>query len=230
LINNTASKETKNIITNFLVQHDNKIWFTPTGVPKIFISSDTTPEGVKLIQWTGIFSNQEAEMIIGYDEALMMKKEKLFSKPGDQLKNFFGLESITIIGVLAPTKTMLDDVHIVNTPWFSKFNIQKSLVISADEENTLELFYLYDANTIPLKLKNSIATNKTSYELSGKSYLAFYPGYKERQIMMKGKEFSKIGDILEEKWNDIMVAGLPKRTYTALDMIHFLPQQFSPIQ
>ena len=55
-------------------------------------------------------------MIIGYDEALMMKKEKLFSKPGDQLKNFFGLESITIIGVLAPTKTMLDDVHIVNTP------------------------------------------------------------------------------------------------------------------
>lgn len=169
-------------------------------------------------------------MLIGYDEASMMKKEKLFSKPGDQLKNFFGLESITIIGVLAPTKTMLDDVHIVNAEWFKKFDIQKSLLISADEENALELFYLYDATTIPLKLKNTIDATKTSYELSGKSYLAFYPGYKEGQIMMEGKEFSKIGDVLEEKWDDIMVAGLPKRTYTALDMIHFLPSTFSPVK
>lgn len=227
LINNTASKEIKNTITNFLVSHDNKIWFTPTGVPKIFIASDTTPENVKIIQWTGVFSNQGAEMIIGYDEALMMKKEKLFSKPGDELHKFFWLDTIKIVGVLAPTKTMLDEVHIVNTQWFKKFDIQKSLLISADEENALELFYLYDANTIPLKLKNIIDPVKTSYELSGKKYLAFYPGYKEWQIMMKGKEFAKVGDILEEKWNDIMVAGLAKRTYTALDMIHFLPTGFT---
>gem|GEM_PF-2312215 len=53
------------------------------------------------------------------------------------------------------------------------------MLISADEENALELFYLYDANTIPLKLKNIIDPVKTSYELSGKKYLAFYPGYKE---------------------------------------------------
>ncbi|MEI6672930.1 MAG: hypothetical protein WCL02_06480 [bacterium] len=73
------------------------------------------------------------------------------------------------------------------------------MLVSADEENTLELFYLYNATTIPLKLKNSIDPAKTSYDLSGKSYLAFYPGYKEGQIMMKGKEFNKIGDTLEEK-------------------------------
>lgn len=230
LINNTASKATKNIITDFLVNHENKIWFTPTWVPKIFISSDNTPADVKIIQWTGTFSNQWAEMIIGYDEALMMKRENLFSKPGDELHDFFGLKTIKIIGILAPTKTMLDEVHIVNTDGFKKFDIQKSLLVSADEENALELFYLYDATTIPLKLKNSIDPNKTSYELSGKNYLAFYPGYKEGQIMMKGKEFNKVGDVLEEKWNDIMVAELLKRTYTALDMIHFLPQQFTPVK
>ena len=230
LINNTASKATKDTITNFLVSHDNKIWFTPTGVPKIFILSDSIPTDVKVIQWTGVFTNQDAEMIIGYDEALMMKREKLFSKPGDELHDFFWLKTIKIIGVLAPTKTMLDEVHIVNTVWFKKFDIQKSLVINADEENVLELFYLYDTGTIPLKLKNIIDPNKTSYELSGKSYLAFYPGYTEGKIMMKGKEFSKIGDIVKEKWKNVMVAWLPKRTYTALDMIHFLPTNFSPIQ
>ncbi len=228
LINTTASKATKININNFLINHDNKIWFTPTWVPKIFISSDNTPADVKIIQWTGTFSNQWTEMIIGYDEALMMKREKLFSKPGDELHDFFGLKTIKIIGILAPTKTMLDEVHIVNMEWFKKFDIQKSLVISADEKNALELFYLYDTGTIPLKLKNTIDPKKISYELSGKNYLAFYPGYTEGQIMMKWKEFSKVGDILQEKWNDVIVAWLPKRTYTALDMIHFLPSTFIP--
>ena len=51
-------------------------------------------------------------MIIGYDEALMMKREKLFSKPGDELHDFFGLKTIKIVGILAPTKTMVDEVHL----------------------------------------------------------------------------------------------------------------------
>ena len=228
LIKNTASKATKDTITNFLVHHDNKIWFTPTGVPKIFIGADSTPANIKTLQWTGIFSNQGAEMIIGYDEALMMKREKLFSKPGDELHDFFGLKTIKIVGILAPTKTMVDEVHIVNAVWFKGFDIQKSLVISADEKNVLELFYLYDTGTIPLKLKDIINPSKTSYELNGKSYIALYPGYTEGHIMMKWKEFSKVGDILQEKWNDVIVAWLPKRTYTALDMIHFLPSTFIP--
>ena len=228
LIRTNTSSEIKNTITDFMVHHDNKIWFTPTGVPKIFIGADSTPANIKTLQWTGIFSNQGAEMIIGYDEALMMKREKLFSKPGDELHDFFGLKTIKIVGILAPTKTMVDEVHIVNAVWFKGFDIQKSLVISADEKNVLELFYLYDTGTIPLKLKDIINPSKTSYELNGKSYIALYPGYTEGHIMMKWKEFSKVGDILQEKWNDVIVAWLPKRTYTALDMIHFLPSTFIP--
>ena len=66
-------------------------------------------------------------MIIGYDEALMMKREKLFSKPGDELHDFFGLKKIKIVGVLAPTKTFLDEVHIVNTQGFDNFTISNGL-------------------------------------------------------------------------------------------------------
>ena len=100
--------------------------------------------------------------------------------------------------------------------------------MTADEENVLELFYLYDANTIPLKLQNSIDPNKTSITISGKQYLTMYPWFMEMQSMTKAKEFSKAGDTLQEKWNDIIVAALLKRTYTSLDMMHFLPKQFSP--
>lgn len=70
------------------------------------------------MQGTGTFRTDEAEMIIGYDEALMMKREKLFKKPGDELHDFFGLDKIRIVGILAPTKTFLDETHIVNTNGF----------------------------------------------------------------------------------------------------------------
>ena len=53
-------------------------------------------------------------MIIGFKEAQMMKNERLFKKVGDSLTNFFGLPSVKIVGIIAPTNTFLDEVHIIN--------------------------------------------------------------------------------------------------------------------
>jgi hypothetical protein len=36
-------------------------------------------------------------MIIGFKEAQMMKEERLFSKMGDSLTDFFGLPSVKIV-------------------------------------------------------------------------------------------------------------------------------------
>jgi hypothetical protein len=58
-------------------------------------------------------------MIIGFTEAQMMKRERLIQKAGDSLKDFFGLSSVKIVGILAPTKTLLDEVHIMNAVAFS---------------------------------------------------------------------------------------------------------------
>ncbi|MCX6822541.1 MAG: heavy metal translocating P-type ATPase [candidate division SR1 bacterium] len=228
LVNNNISLTTKNSIVNFLTTTQNKIGFTPTGVPKVFVQTTSDIAGLPLVEGTGIFSTNGNEMIIGYDEAVMMKGEGLFNKPGDELKNFFGLDSIKIIGVLAPTKTFLDEVHIVNNQGFDTLNPKISLLMTADEENALELFYLYDTNSIPLKLQNIIDPIKTYIEISGKQYLTMYPGFMEMQSMTKAKEFNKVGDTLQEKGNDIIVAALLKRTYTSLDMMHFLPKQFIP--
>jgi len=49
--------------------------------------------------------------------------------------------------------------------------------------------------------------------------------------MKKEKLFSKIGDTIDNLFgNDVMIAGVAKKTYTSLDMIHFLPTNFSPIK
>jgi len=51
-------------------------------------------------------------LIVGYNEAQMMKSENLFSKPGDTIKNLFG-KNFIIIGVIAQTNTSLDMMHLV---------------------------------------------------------------------------------------------------------------------
>jgi len=53
-------------------------------------------------------------MVIGYNEAMMMKREKLIQGPGDSLKDFFGLPNVKVIGILEATGTLVDDYHFVN--------------------------------------------------------------------------------------------------------------------
>jgi hypothetical protein len=55
---------------------------------------------------------QYIPILIGADEAKMMRSEKLFSKPGDELEGFFG-KNVKIAGILAKTNSALDMVHIV---------------------------------------------------------------------------------------------------------------------
>ena len=57
-------------------------------------------------------------LILGYDEAKMMREEKLFNKVGDTLDGFFG-RNIVIVGVLEKTNTSLDMAHVVESNFFN---------------------------------------------------------------------------------------------------------------
>lgn len=65
-------------------------------------------------------------VIIGYDEAMMMREEKLFTNVGDTLDNFFG-KDIVIVGVIKKTNTSVDMIHFVQ-PDFFETNGRESLV------------------------------------------------------------------------------------------------------
>ena len=59
-------------------------------------------------------------MIIGFNEAMMMKQERLIKGPGDSLTNFFGLSTVKIIGILERTGTVIDGYHLVNNNTLTK--------------------------------------------------------------------------------------------------------------
>jgi len=217
----------KTDIVDYLVKAQNKIWFTPNGTPKVFLESDQVLSGIVLAEWSGFtVGGKEPEMVIGFTEAQMMKRERLIQKAGDSLKDFFGLSSVKIIGILPPTKTLLDEVHIMNAVAFSWTAVQESLFITQTPLEELKIFYYYNDTSIPSKLQNIINPKKTSYEIDGKLYKALYIGYDEAQMMIAENLFTKQFDTIDNLFgNDVIIAGLPKKTFTLLDMMHFIPKE-----
>lgn len=50
-------------------------------------------------------------LILGYDEAQMMKEERIFSKVGDPITDFFG-NKVVVIGIIKKNNSILDNLHI----------------------------------------------------------------------------------------------------------------------
>ena len=198
---------------------------TIVWLPKLFIESNRLINGLSLIQWTGVMASGTVEMIIGYQEALMMQREGLFKKVGDTITNFFGLSKVKIVWILSPTNTLLDEVHIINSVWFNALATTSSLVFEETPFDGADLFYSYDQNTVPLKLKNLINIKKPVYTLDGKKYNAIYLGYDVAQEMKAAGEFSQIYDTIAEDGKDFIIAWIAKKTYTLLDMMHFIPKE-----
>ena len=211
-------------INDFILKTPNRIGFTPGGVPKIFLGSNSIVSGLRIQEGTATFTNA-AEMIIGSKEAQMMKNERLISKVGDSLTNFFGLPSVKIVGILAPTNTLLDEIHIMNMTAFTGLNVKQNLIFKSAWFQWLDIFYLFDSQSIPLKFANIINPKKLSYTVDGKDFIAIYLWYDVAQEMRTAKEFSKQFDSIEEVGKQFTVAGLPLKTYTTLDMMHFVPRE-----
>lgn len=81
------------------------------STPKLFMQIKNA--AVTLPVQIGTQTLAKDEMILGATEAQLMKKEWLFRAPGDEISDFFGVTSMKIVGILQPTGTFLDNVHII---------------------------------------------------------------------------------------------------------------------
>ena len=92
---------------------------TPEGMEKQFyLIGGNTPEDVRIrVPQDGfnavyIGGKKYVPVYIGYDEAQVMIKEKLFTKEGDTISGFFG-NDVIVSGILAKTNSSLDNYHFV---------------------------------------------------------------------------------------------------------------------
>lgn len=113
----TVSIKTAKKLNSFINGSETKIGFID-GNKKLFLKSDILPD--LLVLKEGSIVLQDNEIIIGSREGAMMKKEGLIKNVGDSLTNFFGISKIKVIGILAPTGTMIDNYHFANANTFGE--------------------------------------------------------------------------------------------------------------
>ena len=110
-------REMINEISSFLNSNSTKINYL-NGEVKLFLGVESLDNNLGIDEGVNVLNDNE--IILGYSEAMMMKKEKLIVGPGDVLKDFFGLPSVKVVGILKPTGTKLDSYHFVNINTFNK--------------------------------------------------------------------------------------------------------------
>jgi Cu+-exporting ATPase len=212
-------------INRHIIDHPAKIGFLGTS-PKLFMGAPNLPSSLKYSEGKADFTT-EGNVVIGAIEAAMMKEEGLIDGVGSEIKDFFGLPKIKVVGILEQTGTAIDEYHIFNPDSFAKLTAKSDIFADETGMGELKLFYTYDADNIPSQLKSVIDPLRSSYTMDGMKFLPVTIGYDEAAMMKSEKLISKRLDTLKGFFgNDVVIVGLPKRTLTSLDMMHFVPREF----
>jgi len=206
-----------------------KAAYSPDGVIKIFaLAKNNALQKYKSSNGDNL--PESNSMVVGSDEARMMIQEKMFNKPGDELKDLFGIDT-TIGGILDTTGTFADDFHFLSSEQYNNLNGDSGvLLVKFKDVNTPKLFYLYDKNApSPAKIELSDGNINLFYEhiIDKKIYYPLIIGSKEAKMMQGEKLFEKTGDTIDGFFGkDVMIVGIAKETNTSLDIMHIVEKDF----
>lgn len=195
------------------------------GNPKIFLGVNTFDSTFAKVEGSSILSDDA--MIVGAKEAGMMKEEKLIQKPGDVLKDFFGIPVMKVSGIVETTGTDLDELHVVNKNTFAKLSSSAEIKVLLDGNDT-EWLYIVKENTPPMQFQGIFSRDAfTPVLIDGKRYQPVYFGSTEGRMMVEEKVFKGIGDRADDFYgNQVILAGILPETKTMFDIFHFVGPDF----
>ncbi len=200
-----------------------KAGFTPDGSLKIFALASNNALA-KLSASEGNPIPEEGSMVVGATEAAAMRGESLFSKPGDTLSGFFGINT-KIEGILSKTGAPLDTFHFLSTQQFGKIN-GSSLIFALAEDDGPGMFLVYNESSPPpmaLKIAEGSMGNFKARDVYGKRLCPMAFGADEAAAMRSEKQFAAPGDEINGFFgNDVVVAAILEKTNTPLDMMHIV--------
>ncbi len=154
-----------------------------------------------------------------------MRKEGEYSRIGDTLKEFLGMPTPTVIGILKPTGTALDLAHIVNQLSFEVI-ASGSTLLGVNDVGTLKLFaFMTSPASIPPAFRSIITPLSLEPRIvDGKRTNPIFVGADEAKMMIEKGLFKNPGDVIDGFFgNRVLIAGVLPKTKTILDQLHFVP-------
>jgi hypothetical protein len=130
---------------------------------------------------------------------------------------------VRIAGILAPTGTLLDSYHLVNSATLTRLKTQAEVQTVVVEGN-LKLFYRLTDDNIPARFQDRIGKGQYAAAIvAGWQYVPLYLGAKEARMMQGEKLFKAEGDAIQNLFgNNVIVAGILPETSTPLDDMHYV--------
>jgi len=169
----------------------------------------------------------ENRVVIGGAEAAMMRREGLFKRRGDTIPGLFGIDPV-VGGVLKRTYGLMDDMHFVSEPGYSRVQGEEGrLFIAFKDSRSPKLFFVLAEGEDPpitLPFAEGSLSDYSVREIGGKRYYPVILGADEAAMMKFERLIAQSGDTLDGFFgNDIFIAGVLKKTNTIIDMAHISP-------
>jgi P-type Cu+ transporter len=206
----------------YLSSGQSKVAFAE-GAPKLFFGTDTIDTSLMKAKEGTTKLSDSNEMIIGANEAAMMKEEGIIKGAGDSIPNFFGIPSMKIVGILEPTGTEIDSYHIMGRQTYAQINASADLPVLLNQ-GVPKLFYVVNGSNVPEKLAGNLDESGLQPVAVGATRLIpVYIGSKEAEMMQDENLFKNEGDVIRSFFGqDAIVAGVFPETGTDLDLMHFV--------
>jgi hypothetical protein len=166
---------------------------------------------------------------LGAGEAEMMQQEKLFTKVGDVIPNFFGLPYVQVTGILESTGTPLDNLHLLTKVSVNGIKPGGKVVILSNDAQW-KYFFITDSTAVVPELINNQRNQGIFKPVADgfRTYLPIVVGVKEAQMMQKEKIFTKVGDKIDNLFgNNAIVAAILPATNTLTDYFHYVGPEFN---
>lgn len=169
----------------------------------------------------------ENTVIIGGAEAAMMRREGLFKRQGDTITGFFGIYPV-VGGVLKRTYGLMDDMHFVTEPVYSRVQGEEGrLFIAFKDSRSPKFFFVLAVGEDPpiaLPFAEGSLSDYSVREIGGKRYYPVILGADEAAMMKFEQLFKKPGDTIEGFFGvDIVITGVLAKTNSIVDMAHISP-------
>lgn len=171
---------------------------------------------------------ESGSVVLGSMEGALMKKEGEYSKIGDVLKDFEGL-NVSVGGVLIKSGTVADRFHLLDAAQFDQIQAKQDVAyVKLSTDKSPKLFYTLatdDNRTLPsLKLAEGKMSDYSIQNLAGDKYYPLIVGSDEAKVMRSEKLFAKPGDTIRGFFGrNVYLVGVLAPADNALDDMHFTP-------